>query len=68
MQRRVPGLQTLAGRVRDYVGSMPGGKSSPNYRQIQRLTQKIANYHPPRKKVSGTPDANKKEISQSEAS
>jgi hypothetical protein len=64
----LPGLRTLAGRVRDYVGSMPGGKKSPGYRQIQRLTQKIVNYHPPKKKVSGTPAANKKEISQSEAS
>jgi len=54
--------------VRDYAGSLPGGKNSPGYRQIQRLTQKINNYHPPKKKVSGTPDANKKEISQSEAS
>ena len=54
--------------MRDYVGSMPGGKNSPGYRQIQRLVQKINNYHPPRRKVSGEPNANKKEVSQSEAS
>lgn len=67
----VPGLATLAARVRDTVGSMAGGKNSPSYRQIQRLTQKISNYRPPKKPVTappGTPDANKKEISQSEAS
>lgn len=64
----LPGLRSLAGRVRDHIGTMPGGKKGPKYRQIQKLVQKIVNYHPPRKKVSGTPDANKKEISQSEAS
>ena len=64
----VGGLPTLAGRVRDYVGAMPGGKKSPSYKQIQRLVQKISNYRPPKKPVTGTPDANKKEISQSEAS
>jgi hypothetical protein len=64
----VGGLVTLAGRVRDYVGAMPGGKKSPSYKQIQRLVQKISNYRPPKKPVTGTPDANKKEISQSEAS
>jgi hypothetical protein len=67
----VPGLATLAGRIRDTVGSMPGGKNSPSYKQIQRLTQKISNYRRPKKAISitpGGPDANKKEISQSEAS
>jgi len=64
----VPGLATLAGRVRDAVGSMPGGKNSSSYKQIQRLTQKISNRHAPKKPVTGVPDANKKEISQSEAS
>ncbi len=65
----VGGLGTLAGRVRDNIGSMPGGKKSPSYKQIQRLTQKINNYHRPRKSVkTGSPDAQKKEISQSEAS
>lgn len=67
----VPGLATLAARVRDTVGSMAGGKNSPSYKQIQRLTQKISNYRPPKKPVTtppGAPDANKKEISQSEAS
>jgi hypothetical protein len=66
-----PGLATLAARVRDTVGSMAGGKNSPSYKQIQRLTQKISNYRPPKKAVSttpGEPAANKKEISQSEAS
>lgn len=64
----VGGLATLAGRVRDFVGAMPGGKKSPSYKKIQRLVQKISNYRPPKKPVSPTPDANKKEISQSEAS
>ena len=67
----VGGLATLAGRVRDFVGAMPGGKKSPSYKQIQRLVQKISNYRPPKKPVTappGAPDANKKEISQSEAS
>jgi hypothetical protein len=67
----VPGLATLAARVRDSVGSMPGGKNSPSYKQIQRLTQKISNYRPPKKPVTAPsegPLANKKEISQSEAS
>lgn len=30
----VGGLPTLAGRVRDFVGAMPGGKKSPSYKQI----------------------------------
>jgi hypothetical protein len=68
----VAGLATLAARVRDNVGSMPGGKKAPSYREIQRLTQKISNYHRPKKPVSVTPPggpvANKKEVSQSEAS
>jgi hypothetical protein len=64
----IAGLATLAGRVRDHVGSMPGGKKALSYKQIQRLTQKINNYRPPRKPVSPKPDAQKKEISQSEAS
>lgn len=45
----VPGLATLAARVRDTVGSMAGGKNSPSYKQIQRLAQKISNYRPPKK-------------------
>ena len=71
VKQGVPGLATLAARVRDTVGSMPGGKNSPSYKQIQRLTQKISNYRPPKKPVTtppGGPDANKKEVSQSEAS
>lgn len=67
----VPGLATLAARVRDTVGSMAGGKNSPSYKQIQRLTQKISNYRPPKRPVTAPPpepNANKKEISQSEAS
>jgi len=67
----VEGLATRAGRVRDFVGAMPGGKKSPSYKQIQKLVQKISNYRPPRKPVTappGTPAANKKEISKSEAS
>ena len=47
---------------------MTGGKNSTSYKQIQRLTQKISNRHAPKKPVTGIPDANKKEISQSEAS
>jgi hypothetical protein len=65
------GLATLSGRVRDHVGSMPGGKNSAHYKQIQRLTQKITNYHPPKKPVSGSPGATsteKKKVSQSERS
>src|SRR6267143_6529008 len=65
-----PGLRTLAGRVRDAVGSMPGGKKSPSYKQIQRLAQKISNYHTPNKPVTpspGTTAAVKKKVSQSEA-
>ena len=65
------GLRTLAGRVRDYVGSMPGGKKSPTYLRVQKLTQKISNYRPPKKKVSPSPGATpveKKKVSQSEAS
>jgi len=67
----VGGLATLAGRVRDHVGSMPGGKNSASYKQIQRLTQKITNYHPPKKPASSTPSptaSDKKKISQSERS
>jgi hypothetical protein len=66
-----PGLATLAGRVRDHVGSMPAGKKSAGYKNIQRLTQKISNYHPPKKPVSaspGTTPLEKKKISQSERS
>ncbi|HEV2842929.1 MAG TPA: hypothetical protein VGW39_16530 [Chthoniobacterales bacterium] len=71
VKQGVPGLATLAARVRDTPGSMAGGKHSPSYKQIQRLTQKISNYRPPKKPVTappGGPNANKKEISQSEAS
>lgn len=67
----VGGLATLAGRVRDNVGSMPGGKNAPSYKHIQRLTQKISNYHPPKKAVSASPGGTpveKKKVSQSEAS
>jgi hypothetical protein len=67
----VAGLATLAGRVRDNVGSMPGGKKSPSYRQIQRITQKLSYYHRPRKAVSPSPGGNpadERRISQSEAS
>ncbi|MDQ6656530.1 MAG: hypothetical protein M3Y80_12050 [Verrucomicrobiota bacterium] len=67
----VPGLSTLAGRVRDNVGSMDGGKKSPSYARIQKLTQKISNYHAPAKPVSpspGTTPTEQKRISQSEAS
>jgi hypothetical protein len=67
----VPGLATLAGRVRDAVGSMPGGKKSPSYKQIQKLTQKISNYRPPKKAVTPSPGSTgpeKKKVSQSEAS
>jgi hypothetical protein len=66
------GLRTLAGRVRDHVGSMPGGKKSAGYKQVQRLTQKISNYHPPKKAVTtsagGSTATDKKKISQSEKS
>jgi len=67
----VAGLITLAGRVRDNVGSMAGGKKSASYKQVQKLVQKISNYRPPRKAVSSSPpdtNAQKKEISRSEAS
>jgi hypothetical protein len=67
----VDGLATLAGRVRDHVGSQPGGKKSSGYKNIQRLTQKISNYRPPKKPVSaaiGTTPSEKKKISQSERS
>lgn len=70
-KNNVPGLRTLAGRVRDAVGAMPGGKKSPSYKQIQRLTQKISNYHQPTKPATsspGTTATEKKKISQSEAS
>ena len=70
-QQKMPGLATLAGRVRDAVGSMPGGKKSPSYARIQKLTQKISNYHPPKKPVSASPGqtpAEKKKVSQSETS
>lgn len=65
------GLATLAGRVRDHVGSQPGGKKSSGYKNIQRLTQKISNYRPPKKPVSaavGTTPTEKKKVSQSERS
>jgi hypothetical protein len=67
----VPGLATLAGRVRDAVGAMPGGKKSASYKQVQKLVQKISNYRQPRKAISSSPpdtNAQKKEISRSEAS
>jgi hypothetical protein len=67
----VAGLPTLAGRVRDCVGAMPGGKKSPSYPRIQKLTQKISNYRPPKKPVSPSPGettTEKKKVSQSEAS
>lgn len=66
----VDGLPTLAGRVRDYVGSMTGGKKSPVYKSIQRLTQKINNYRPPKKPVpaGGPTPAEQRSISQSERS
>lgn len=70
-EQDVPGLATLAGRVRDAVGSMAGGKKSASYPRIQKLTQKISNYHPPKKPVSSSPGetpTEKKTISQSEAS
>ncbi len=67
----VPGLATLAGRVRDGVGAMPGGKKSTSYPRIQKLTQKISGYKAPKKPVSSspgqTPDERRK-VSQSEAS
>jgi hypothetical protein len=66
-----PGLATLAGRVRDYVGSMPGGKKSSSYPRIQKLVQTINSYRPPKKPVSTSPGqtpAEKKRISQSEKS
>lgn len=66
----VPGLRTLAGRVRDHVASTAGKKSAA-YRNIQKLTQKITNYRSPKKPVSsspGTTPAEKKSISQSERS
>jgi hypothetical protein len=67
----VPGLATLAGRVRDHVASLPGGKKSPSYRQVQRLVQKIRSSKAPKKAVSAAPPgttAQKKEVSRSEAS
>ena len=71
VKQGVAGLSTLAGRVRDYVGSVTGGKKSPSYSRIQKLTQKISNYRPPKKPVSPSPGetaTEKKKVSQSEAS
>jgi hypothetical protein len=65
------GLATLAGRVRDHVGSQPGGKKTAGYKNIQRLVQKISNYRPPKKPVSssvGSTPSEKKKVSQSERS
>jgi hypothetical protein len=64
------GLVKFSAMVRDFIASLPGGRTSQAFRNVQRECQKMYNYHKPKKEKPGAePTKNeKKTVSKSEQS
>lgn len=64
------GLVKFSAMVRDFIASLPGGRTAQAFKNVQRECQKMYNYHKPKKEKPGAEPSKeeKKTISKSEQS